>query len=134
LAPVVDALIGDGVLIRADAWLSPSGFTVDAGAGHGDPIAALRWIPTVVNRHPQRSPAKAVPDASPPVGDSDEATAERRAYWVNPFLRRLAPWKHASDDARIQYAYHLRRLGLPPRELPAGYTLVNGHDRSRVVR
>lgn len=75
-----------------------------------------------------------VPDA-PPEGTVTPAPPPYLAeyiveYDVAAFLRRLPDGQRASDAARAEYHRLLSRFGAVG-DLPAGFTLVRGHSRSR---
>ncbi|MEU5127834.1 hypothetical protein [Streptomyces mobaraensis] len=60
------------------------------------------------------------------------ARQPQREYFVHGFLRRLPPGQEPSEDRRVAYRDYARMLGKADGwELPAHYTFVTGHARSR---
>jgi hypothetical protein len=133
LEPTLGDLAARGTITDTRAWLTSSGFVFTDPRHNGEPIRVVRWAPTVTTR--QSRPARPEPPAAPPadVHESidEHDVADRFDYWVNPFLRRLQHGHQASDEAREQYRRARQRLNMPQRKLPAGFTLVSGHSRSR---
>jgi hypothetical protein len=131
LEPAITALVARGTLSDTIARLGGTGFSYDRATAPGECIRVLRWTPVITA--PQRDEPSPVRAREPSQEPEYEITPDgtRIDYWVNPFLRRLAPGWKARDEARAQYAYQRERLGLPPKPLADGFTLVNGHTRSR---
>ncbi|GAA3813218.1 hypothetical protein GCM10022226_37410 [Sphaerisporangium flaviroseum] len=138
LEPVVTELIDTGVLQVERGGRDGRGM-IRLPAREGDaPVEILVWRPAVTPFFPKGDDGG---DSEDLWGDSVETSRERerpddqsrlirflRPYEVQPFLRRLRPGHHATDEARAEYRRIRERYGYSG-ELPPGYTLVRGHRR-----
>jgi hypothetical protein len=118
LEPVVDAMLADGTLASEQASVGADAFEWPL-TEPGERVPVLVWQPRPVVGVP-RQRGSPQPDLSRYV----------REHSVAPFVRRLPKGARASPGKRAEYKRLLARYGRAG-DLPPGYTLVDGHTRSR---
>jgi hypothetical protein len=118
LEPVIDAMLAGGTLTVEQASVG-AGVLEWPPTGPGGRGPRLVWQPRPVIGVP-RQRGRPQPDLSRYV----------REYSVAPFLRRLPKDAQAGPGKREEYKRLLARYGRAG-DLPPGYTLVDGHTRSR---
>jgi hypothetical protein len=118
LEPVVDAMLADGTLTVEQASVGENA-SEWSRTEPAERVSVLVWRPRPVVGVPrQRS------------GPQPDLSRYVREYSVAPFVRRLPKGAQASPGKRAEYKRLLARYGRAG-DLPPGYTLVDGHTRSR---
>ncbi|WP_225447821.1 hypothetical protein [Streptacidiphilus sp. P02-A3a] len=119
-------LIATGRLHPAVGSRAPDGRPRFPARPGEPPIPLIGYVPAVRAAHPAHRSA-----GSRPLTDHDRSP-EPQTYQVHGFLRRLGPEAVPSEVQRAAYRGHCRRLGKADGwELPAGYTFVTEHTRTR---
>jgi hypothetical protein len=128
LEPVVADLVADGRLsaelaeVRGGALVWP-GTDLDGAKAE---VVVWRPVAVPVQRLPRQRDVEPTPEQEP----QEWLRGFLSTYEVEPFLRRLPHGRRASAEARELYRQLRARGGLPG-ELPPGFTVVSGHERSR---